>query len=123
MMASIRILSVCLLLSAAAHGHHSTALNFSQETITLRGRILSTEWVNPHCYFVLEVADEDGDAEEWLVEMLARIAFERQGFEFEALEVGMVVEVTGRLGYDGNNMYFRQAILPDGRTLIAPGPL
>ena len=115
---------VLLLLGAAAsHGHHSTALNFSQETITLRGRILSTEWVNPHCRFTLEVVDENGDTEEWLVEMLARIAFERQGFDFEALEVGMVVEVTGRLGYDINNMYFRQAVLPDGRTLVAPGPL
>ena len=59
---------VALVFSAtASDAHHSTTLNFSQEMITLRGRILSTEWVNPHCLFTLEVTDDNGETEEWLV--------------------------------------------------------
>jgi hypothetical protein len=110
-------------LPATLYAHHSTSLNFSDEIISIEGQIKSVRWVNPHCSFVLEVTNEAGVTEEWLVELLARIALERQGFDFEALEVGAAVTITGRVGYRPNSLYFKEAELPDGRRLVDPGPL
>ncbi|MFL2553291.1 MAG: DUF6152 family protein [Candidatus Rariloculaceae bacterium] len=110
-------------LPVAVNSHHSTTLNFSDETITIEGQIKSVLWVNPHCSFILEVTNEAGIVEEWLIEMLARIALERQGFDFEALEVGEVVTVTGRVGYRPNSLYLEEAALQDGMRLTNPGPI
>ena len=113
-----------LLLSAPAvlNAHHSTALNFSQEIISVEGAIMSTNWVNPHCSFMLEVTNEDGGTENWLVTMLARIALERQGYNLDELQVGSIVKVTGLLGYRPNNIYSRATQLPDGRVLESRSP-
>jgi hypothetical protein len=117
------LIALLLILPVALQAHHSTSLNFSDEIISIEGQIKSVRWVNPHCSFVLEVINEAGDAEEWLVELLARIALERQGFDFEALEVGAAATITGRVGYRPNSLYFKEAELADGRRLVDPGPL
>jgi len=120
---SAALMVVLCALPATVRAHHSTSLNFSDEIISIEGQIKSVRWVNPHCSFVLEVMNDVGVAEEWLVELLARIALERQGFDFEALEVGAAVTITGRVGYRANSLYFKEAELPDGRRLVDPGPL
>lgn len=123
-MPSPRLLLTGLLacVPAAALAHHSVALNFSDEEIVLEGTITNLRWVNPHCTFVLQVENEAGDTEEWLVEMLARIALERQGFDFGSLEEGMVIQLTGRLGYRDRNLRFMQAVRPDGEIVRERDP-
>ena len=103
--------------------HHSVALNFTDDEITLHGAITSLRWVNPHCTFVLQVENGTGETEEWLVEMLARIALERQGFDFDLLHDGMVIQLTGRLGYRENNLRFVEAVRPDGSIVRERSPL
>ena len=121
----LRVLLFAALLAAPLmlHAHHSVALNFSEETMTLEGTISSVSWINPHASFVLEVTNEDGITEEWLVEMLARIALERGGFDFEAFQVGSEIELTGRVGYRERTLNFTQAKLPDGRIIERMGPV
>lgn len=103
--------------------HHSVALNFSEETISLEGTIRSVKWINPHSSFVLEVTNEDGTTEEWLVELLARIALERGGFDFDALQEGTQIQLTGRVGYRERTLNFSEATLPNGRILKRQGPV
>ncbi len=115
-----------ILLSCAPtvlQAHHSVALNFTDEEITLQGTITSLRWVNPHCTFVLEVENDAGGTEEWLVEMLARIALERQGFDFDSLHEGMAIQLTGRLGYREYNLRFVEAVRPDGGVVRERSPL
>jgi hypothetical protein len=112
-----------LTVSAALSAHHSTSLNFTDEIGTIEGQIVEVHWVNPHCSFVLEVTDEAGNTEQWLIEMLAKIALDRQGFDVEALKVGDLVTVSGRLGRRRSTMYLVEVVLPDGRTLKPPGPI
>ena len=107
----------------ALRAHHSVALNFTDEEITLQGTITSLRWVNPHCTFVLQVENESGETEEWLVELLARIALERQGFDFDSLQEGMVIELTGRLGYRDHTLRFVEAARPDGGIVRERSPI
>ena len=115
--------AVLALLSAGLNAHHSTSVNFEQAVSPLEGRILSIKLVNPHCSLVLEVTNADGETEEWLVEMLAKNALERQGFDFDALQVGATIKMQGRLGFRPKTIYFMEAELPDGRIIENPGPL
>lgn len=108
---------------SALQAHHSVALNFTDDEITLQGTITSLRWVNPHCTFVLEVRNDTGETEEWLVEMLARIALERQGFDFDSLHEGMDIQLTGRLGYRDYNLRFVEAVRPDGGIVRERSPI
>lgn len=119
--ALLAILLACA--PAALQAHHSVTLNFTDDEITLQGTVTSLRWVNPHCTFVLQVGNDAGDTEEWLVEMLARIALERQGFDFDWLHEGMVIQLTGRLGYREQNLLFVEAVRPDGSIVRQRSPL
>ena len=108
---------------SALQAHHSVALNFTDDEITLQGTITSLRWVNPHCTFVLKVQNDTGGTEEWLVEMLARIALQRQGFDFDSLHEGMDIQLTGRLGYRDFNLRFVEAVRPDGGIVRERSPI
>lgn len=108
---------------SALQAHHSVALNFTDNEITLRGTVTSLRWVNPHCTFVLQVQNDAGETEEWLVEMLARIALQRQGFDFDSLREGMDIQLTGRLGYREFNLRFVEAVRPDGGIVRERSPI
>ncbi len=120
----LRNFTCALRLSAplAVNAHHSTAFNYSEETITLEGTVTEVKWVNPHGSLVLEVVNEDGTTDEWLVEFLARIALERQGFDFDSLQNGVVVKLTGRIGFREAHLRFREAELEDGRIIRERNP-
>ena len=113
-----------LLLSAplVINAHHSTAFNYSEETVTLDGTITELTWINPHSTLVFVVTNEDGTTDEYLVEFLARIALERGGFDFDALQNGMVVNLTGRIGFRERHLRFRRAVLEDGRVITERDP-
>ncbi|MFL2547016.1 MAG: DUF6152 family protein [Candidatus Rariloculaceae bacterium] len=120
-----RILLLATLATApmALYAHHSVALNFTQDEITLDGTITSLRYINPHGSFVLAVEKDDGTTEEWVVELLAKIALERQGFDFDALQEGMEVQLRGRLGYKEFTLRFEEAITADGRSIVERSPL
>lgn len=117
------VLTILLSTPALLCAHHSVALVFSQERITLEGSIKELKWINPHSSFVLEVTKEDGAKEEWLVELLARIALERGGWNLDELQNGWNITFTGRIGYRDRTLRFVEAKLPDGRTLRERSPL
>ncbi len=119
----VTLFAALLACAAPVQAHHSVALNFTDEEITLRGTITSLRWVNPHCTFVLQVENDAGETEEWLVELLARIALERQGFDFDSLQEGMVIEMTGRLGYREYTLRFVEAVRPDGGIVRERSPI
>jgi len=114
--------ALVVFLPFTATAHHSTAFNYSEETVTLNGTITNIKWVNPHGSLVLVVTNEDLTTEEYQVEFLARIALERGGFDFDALQEGIEVELTGRIGFREGFLRFRQAILPDGRVITERDP-
>ena len=121
----LRNLVLIILFSAPAFlcAHHSVALVFSQERIILEGSIKELKWINPHSSFVLEITKEDGTKEEWLVELLARIALERGGWNLDELQNGWNITLTGRIGHRDRTLRFVEARLLDGRTLRERSPL
>ena len=108
---------VYTMLPLSVVAHHSVSFNFSEDIVELEGTISTVQWVNPHGSFVLEVALEDGSTQEWLVEMLAKIALQRQNFDFDALQEGTFIKLSGRRAHQGNTVRFGEAVLSDGRVI------
>ena len=114
--------ALLLLAPLLSHAHHSTAFNYGEDRITVEGTVSSVKWLNPHASFVLSVVNEDGTTERWLVELLAKIALERQGFDFDAFEEGAQIQLTGRVGFREHTLRFGEAVLQDGRTIRERSP-
>lgn len=117
---SILLFSVPLAINA----HHSVAVHFSEETVTYAGTIAELKWANPHSSLLLVVTNEDGTSDEYRVEFLSRIALERSEFNFDSLQNGFIVDITGRVGVrNQRHLFFQQAVLEDGRIVTARSPL
>ena len=106
-----------LFLPFLVSAHHSVALNFTQEVVAIEGKIKDIKWINPHASFILEIRNQSGEVEEWLIELLAVIALRRSDFNFDALTDGAYIKLTGRNGIKPYTMRFGEAILSDGTSI------
>lgn len=92
------VFSACQALS-----HHSFAAEFdSNSPISIEGVVIKVEWTNPHTYFYLEVETDDGEYEEWAMEMGSPNGLMRRGWSRNTLEIGTEVIVSGTRARDGS---------------------
>ena len=73
---------VLLLLWSApwATAHHSLLAQFNADSaIELTGIIMDMDWINPHSYIYLDVADEDGNVVTWHLEALPTAMLRKAG--------------------------------------------
>ena len=90
--------------SAQVLAHHSFAAEFdSNAPIEVRGVVLKVEWTNPHTYFYIETQNEEGEYEEWAMEMGSPNGLMRRGWTRDTLAIGEEVIVRGTRARDGSN--------------------
>ena len=88
--------------SGSSVAHHSFAAVFNRDSpIEITGTVTRVEWVNPHAWFYIDVESEDGEIEEWALEMGSANHLRRRGWNRSALQVGDVVTVVGSRARDG----------------------
>src|SRR5258705_2678796 len=97
-----------------AVAHHSFAMFDANKTITLAGTVKEFEWTNPHSWILLNVANAQGQPEQWTIEAGAPAGLVRQGWGPKTLTPGMKVAATIHPLKDGTHA--RQVLtvkLPD----------
>ena len=94
----ILLASAIALLVAAAPllAHHAFGAEFDRDApIKLQGKIVKLEWVNPHTWIHIEVEQEDGAAEVWMVEGGTPNVLLRRGLRRDCLTPGTEIVVDG----------------------------
>ncbi|MFP6828138.1 MAG: DUF6152 family protein [Gammaproteobacteria bacterium] len=120
---AIKFTALGTLLASSVLAHHSTAVNFNRNSeISVEGVIIEYRFQNPHVQILLDVTNDDGEVERWMVEMSAKNQLLRSGWKGDEFVVGTRITVFGSEGYRPRSMLLRRAIMPDG-TELRPGPI
>ena len=102
--------------AAISNAHHSLpALFDTSTTVTVSGRVTEFEFVAPHGYIHLSVADEAGDETPWQIETYPPGMLIRKGLTPQTLQPGQEISVVGHPTRDGRALMRLLAItMPDG---------
>jgi hypothetical protein len=119
---SVAVAAAFLVVGAAVQvsAHHSFAAEFdAKRPVKLRGTVVKMEWINPHSWIHIDVRDESGKVERWMVEGGAPNALLRRGWNKNSLPEGTEILVEGFQAKDGAlRANGRDITFPDGKKLF-----
>jgi len=108
------------LVSAHSNAHHAFGAEFDANApLTLRGDVTRIEWVNPHAWFHIEVAKEDGSKEAWRIEGGTPNTLLRRGINKRSIAIGTEIVVDGYWAKDRtNSANGRNITLANGKKMF-----
>ncbi len=94
----VAIVAVGLLTAATVRAHHAFAAEFdSNRPVKLRGTIAKVEWINPHAWIHIDVMNEEGQVERWMLELGGPGPLTRRGIGKGYLKPGTEISAEGYL--------------------------
>jgi len=85
-----------LVASLPAAAHHAFGGEFdANRPVLLKGKLVKVEWVNPHSWLHVEVTNDKGEKEVWMVEGGSPNSLLRRGVTRDSLKVGTEVVIDG----------------------------
>ncbi len=99
--------------------HHSAAAEFdTSKPVVLRGKVTKVDWMNPHVFIWVDVADANGKVTNWQVESVAPNYLQHLGWHKQTLKAGDKVTIQGFMAKDQAHLAKTDAVtLPDGRQI------
>jgi hypothetical protein len=116
--------ALAVLVTVPLLAHHSFSSEYdSTKVLTLTGKMVNFEWVNPHSWIHVEVTNPDGTKVVWRGETPPVNVLYRNGWTKPMVEdmvkKGEVVTLRGVAAKDGSNHVFAQGVTrADGKTVL-----
>ena len=113
------LIAVLALVAAPAWAHHSIAAEFDASAlVVLDGKVTKVEWMNPHVYIWVDVADERGHVTNWMVESAAPNYLQRLAWSKQSLKPGDRVIIRAFMAKGQKGVAKTDTVtLPDGRSI------
>ncbi len=98
------IAASCILLASPAAPHHAFASEFDiNKPVSLTGPVTRMEWTNPHAWLFVENTGDNGNGEEWAVELVGINDLLRLGWGRNRVQEGDVLSIQGYGARNGTN--------------------
>ena len=103
--------------------HHAFSAEFDVErTLTLKGKLVKWEMINPHSWFHIDIADAEGAVVTWMIEGGSPNELIRNGVTKNTLTIGTELTIEGYHAKDGTPKGVgRNFLLADGERLFLGG--
>jgi hypothetical protein len=117
------LFATALLSAQTALAHHSPVMFDQSQPLTLTGTVRQFQWTNPHSYIQLVVKNDQGQDEEWSLEMAAPTYLYNLGWRPSTLKAGDTITVTiAPLRKGGKGGLVLKAATVDGRPIGRGAP-
>ena len=94
--------------------HHSFSAEYDSKSITIKGKFVVMDWVNPHSWVQIDVTGPDGKVTRWKGETPPPNGLYRNGWRKDTLKEGETIEIVGNPAKDGTaHMWASQVRLLD----------
>ena len=121
-LALVTVLAALFVAGSAAPllAHHAFAAEFdAKKPVKMKGTVVKMEWINPHSWIHIDVKDDKGQVQRWMVEGGAPNALLRRGWNKNSLPEGTEIQVEGFQAKDGSfRANGRDITFPDGKKLF-----
>jgi hypothetical protein len=116
---SVSAFVILALVSAAAplSAHHSWPVSYDR-LVTVKGTVIEFVWANPHPMMTIEVQNNEGRTEKWLIGGPAINRMEANGWTRTTVKPGDVITGIGYQFANGDKVVrLERVVLPDGKEL------
>jgi hypothetical protein len=108
--------AAAILFAAPAWAHHGASAYDLQKTITSKATVTSLTWTNPHCLLNFDMKDENGNVQNWHVEMYNPLYMQRAGWTKDIVKAGDEITISFHPTKNGTpNGYIRAG---DGKVMF-----
>ena len=118
---AVYVLGVTLALLIAcgqASAHHGSSNYDMSKSVSVKGKVTQFDFINPHSAIHLEVKNDKGNVEQWLIEADSPNNLARTGWTRDSIKPGDLVTIVGNRLKDGSKvMRLQKVIFSDGKEL------
>jgi hypothetical protein len=101
--------------------HHGNAAYDTGKKVTVKGTVTDWLWSNPHCVLRLDVTDDNGQVEHWVVETENPSSMVNAGWTKQSIKTGDQISVTALPVKNGRSVgRIIEVLLPNGQKLAGP---